>query len=881
MPERMAGQLETALPTGTVTILFTDIEGSTRLLQTLGPDAYSKLLGDHHRLIRESVLTYQGVEIKTEGDAFFVVFSRAADAIAATVQAQRSLSAADWPRGTSVAVRMGVHTGDVRISEGEYVGLDVHRAARISAVAHGGQVLLSGAVGAIVADELPEGVSLRDLGEHSLKDLDEPVHLYQLVVDGLRTDFPPPRSQSARFDLLPTALSSFVGRERELEQARELLSGTRLLTLTGPGGTGKTRLSIELARSTADDFEAGAAFVELAAISDPNLVPSTIRQTLGLAEEPGRTALETIAARVGDRDLLLVVDNFEQVAAAAAAVAELLLKAPGLTMIVTSRVALHVSGEQEFPVPPLAVPTPAVAADLARLAHTDSVALFVQRARSFRPDFTLTNENAPAVAAICARLDGLPLAIELAASRIKVLPPSALLERLTRSLDVLQSTAADRTDRQRTLRGAIDWSYNLLSAPERTLFRRLSVFVGGFRIEDAEVIAAAAGPLEVDVLDGVSTLVDNSLVRQLGELPETRFGMLETILEYGREQLAVAGELETTAEAHARRVERLIAGAEAHLTSGGDWLDRLEANIDNIRAAVTWLAAHDGQAALLAAGRLWRFWHLRGHLREGSATLTALLDDPQNNAPTAERAKALIGLAGLVYWQTEYDEARARYEQALGIARELEDERLEVEVLYSLAYVRGIEHDYAGAIHELRQAHEIYERLGDELMSTWTLEAIGMNETLAGNHAAAVPLLQDSIARFERLGETFGLRNAISVLSRVLMHLSRLDDARRLNQRVTALALSQKDLTSLSASLHDAASLAALGGELEKAAILTGAGQRIVDETGAEPPRALINRIEALPRLREAFPAARLEDLLSEGRRLSTQAAVDLALRER
>ncbi|HEV3485366.1 MAG TPA: adenylate/guanylate cyclase domain-containing protein, partial [Vicinamibacterales bacterium] len=621
-----------------MTILFTDIEGSTRLLQALGTDEYGRLLADHHRLMREAIAACQGVEIKTEGDAFFVVFVSAHDAVTAAVQAQRSLAGSDWPSGASVAVRMGIHTGHVQVTNGDYVGLDVHRAARIAAAGHGGQVLLSEATRSIVAGTLPVGVSIRDLGEHRLKDIDEPEHLCQLVIDGLRSDFPPVRALATRFNLLPAELSSFVGRETELESARALLAQTRLLTLTGPGGTGKTRLSIELARSVADDFEDGAAFVPLASISDSTLVPPTIRQTLRLSEESGRTALETLIARLEGREVLLVLDNFEQVVAAASSVAVLLAALPKLKLIVTSRVALRITGEQEFPVPPLAVPTAGDPVDLNKLTRTDSVALFVQRARAFKPDFELAEDNAEAVAAICARLDGLPLAIELAASRIKVLPPAALLDRLSKSLDLLQSTAADRTDRQRTLRGAIEWSYNLLAEPERMLFRRLAVFVGGFRLEDAEVVASAAGPLQVDVLDGVSTLVDNSLVRQLGGLDEVRFGMLETILEYGREQLAAAGELEATAEAHAHRILELVEEAEPKLTSSGEWLDRLEANLDNIRAALAWLGPHDIHEALLAAGRLWRFWHLRGHLREGAATLRGLLGEPRGRERTFARA---------------------------------------------------------------------------------------------------------------------------------------------------------------------------------------------------------------------------------------------------
>ncbi len=533
-------------PTGTVTLLFTDIEGSTRLLHDLGVETYAGLLADHHRLVRGAISSCNGVEIKTEGDSFFIVFPRASDALIAASDAQRALAAHAWPMDKPVRVRMGIHTGDVQLRDGEYVGMDVHRAARISAAAHGGQVLLSEATRLVTATEMPDGISVRDLGEHTLKDIDQPERLFQLDIFGLPVDFPPPRAMATRFDLLPTEISSFIGREHELKRAHELLDGTRLLTLTGPGGTGKTRLSIELARSVAAHFEDGVAFVPLASITDPGLVPSTVRQALGIPEQLGTAATETLIERLKDRELLIVLDNFEQVVAAAPTVSTLLEAIPGLTFVVSSRVALKVTGEQEYAVPPLSVPTDVDATDLAAVSRSDAVALFMQRARAVRPEFELTHENARAVAEICSRLDGLPLAIELAASRIKLLPPAAILERLSNRLNFLQSTGADRTDRQRTLRGAIDWSYGLLAEPERALFRRLAIFVGGWRLDEAEHVAAAAGILEEDLLDGVAALVDHSLVRRLDMDADVRFSMLETIREFGLEQLEASGEKDAT-----------------------------------------------------------------------------------------------------------------------------------------------------------------------------------------------------------------------------------------------------------------------------------------------------------------------------------------------
>ena len=826
----------TVRPTGTVTILFTDIEGSTRLLQALGPDDYGRLLADHHRLIRNAVADYKGVEIKTEGDAFFVVFPLATDALAAAAEAQLALCSHEWPTGAAVRVRMGIHTGEVRLSESEYVGIDVHRAARISAAAHGGQVLLSGVTRALVEPSLGTGLSIRDVGEHRLKDIDEPEHLYQLVIAGLVNDFPPPHALATRFDLLPAETSTFVGREDELRQAQDLLGGTRLLTLTGPGGTGKTRLAIQLARKVADRFSDGVAFVPLAPISEPGLVSSTIRQTLGLAEQQAGAAMKTLIDRLKGREVLLVLDNFEQVVAAASTVAELLEALPGLTMIVTSRIALHVTGEQEFAVPPLFVPTEADATDVASLSRSDAVALFVQRARAVRADFELTPDNARSIVEICARLDGLPLAIELAASRIKLLPVPALLERLSKSLDILQSTAADRTDRQRTLRGAIDWSYNLLEEPERALFRRLSIFVGGWRFDEATYVTTAAGTLDEDLLDGTAVLVDQSLVRRLDDAVDVQFGMLETIREFGLEQLETAGESAATGAMHADCFYALAAEAEPHLTQGREWSDRLEAEHANIRAALRWLKDHDIERCLEMCGQLWRFWQQRGHLREGARITAAVLDDPRASGRTHGRAKAQIGLGGLVYWQLNYPVARACYEDALSIAREIADAKLEVEALYSLAYVRDIEGNSDGAVRDLREAKRLYEEQGDEVMATWALETIGMVTTIAGRHEEAVPIVTEAIAEFERNGDAFGLRNALAVISRAFMHMGRLDESRAANRRSLELASSMNDVTSVSASLLDAASLFALTGHMERAAVSMGAAQKIMDDSGGQPP---------------------------------------------
>lgn len=866
------------LPSGTVTLLFTDVEGSTRLLQQVGPDDYGRLLATHHRLLREALQAHAGIEVKTEGDSFFVVFPRPTDAVEAVVRMQRELADAEWPGGAVVRVRMGLHTGEVVLAGDDYIGLDVHRAARISDAAHGGQVLMSETTRSSVDGSLPEGTGLRDMGEHRLKDIERNQHLFQLLVEGLPDEFPALRTLSLRMEILPRDTTEFIGRRAELGRASELLAGTRLLTLTGSAGTGKTRLALQLARTCSASFADGVAFVSLAAVRDPDLLAPTIRHALGLAEEAERTPLETLAQALQHRNMLLVLDNFEQLLPAASVVAELLGATEQLKVLVTSRSRLHLRGEQEFVVPPLAFPTTVQARDLRELEQSEAVALFLQRARASRPDFELTPANAGAIVEICRRLDGLPLALELAASRVKLLPPQALLARLEKRLDILQSSAADLTDRQRTLRGAIDWSHDLLDADGRAMLRRLAIFVGGWTLEAAEEVAVAAGPLSLDTFDCLSALIDHSLVRQWETSDQARFGMLEVIREYGLDQLRAAAELESTAAAHARHFAGLAAEAEAHLTSGPEWLDRLEHEHANMRAALRWLADAEPETALTMAGALWRFFHLRGHLREGAALLREILALPAAHEPSAARAKALIGLAGLVYWQTDYVTAEHCYEEALDIARRLGDGKLEVEAQYSLAYVYAIEHDWDRAVEAYSAARGLYEEQGAELGVAWATMGSGMIATLRGDHEASLPVIEDSRRRFQRLGDAWGESNAVSVAERALMQLGRLDEAFVLNRAFLELTERTQDAVSISTALLDLAALEALAGRYERAARLVGAGSRIIDDSGGQAPPELINRVDPMPALRENLDEALLQALLLEGRQLSTEQALHLAM---
>ena len=516
-------------PTGTVTFVFSDIEGSTRLLRALGDD-YPRVLAEHRELLQVAAHGHGGHVMGSEGDALFVAFPDAPSALAYAIAGQRAMAAHEWPPGHPVRVRIGIHTGEALRVGDDYVGLTLHEAARITSAANGGQMLLSGATRSLVATQLPEGVHLIDLGLHRLKDLAEPERLFQVDDPETPGPFPPPRSLDARPNNLPVQVTSFIGRA-ELAEARRLLAGAHLLTLTGPGGTGKTRLALQLAAELSDDFPDGVFFVPLDAVTDPELVPSAIVSALGL--EAGKVpSIERLLAWGREMRVLLVLDNFEQVVDAVSSVSRLLRELPQIRIVVTSRTPLRVYGEQELPVPPLGVPQPdGLTAEAA--ARSEAVRLFVERAMSAQPSFRLSEENASLVVDIVRRLDGLPLAIELAAARVRLLSVPVLRERLDRRLSLLVGGPRDRPSRQQTLRGAIDWSFDLLDEGERRLFERFGVFAGGAWLLTAETVCGPAAELGGDAFDGLTSLADKSLLRTMPDgFDEPRFALLATIREY-------------------------------------------------------------------------------------------------------------------------------------------------------------------------------------------------------------------------------------------------------------------------------------------------------------------------------------------------------------
>ena len=699
------------LPEGTVTFLFTDIEGSTRLAQRVGA-AFAELIETHRRILREAFV--EGVEISTEGDSLFVAFDDAVTAVRAAAAAQRALAVHPWPADAAVRVRMGIHTGHAVASDGNYVGLDVHRAARIAGAGHGGQVLLSGATHALVARDLPVDLAVRDLGEHRLKDLALPEHLYQLLGDGLVADFGPLTVIDERRTNLPLQLTSFIGRERQVAELTELLRSHRLATVIGTGGTGKTRLALEVAARLLSDHEDGAWLVELAPVTAPDLVVRELARSLGVQDESGRPIDETLLDFVRTKNLLLVMDNCEHlIDTVAALVANLAGAAPDLAVLSTSREALGVPGETVYQVPSMAVPPPlervrdehkSSDAWLPEVAGSEAVRLFVERAAAIAPGFSLTAENAGAVADICRRLDGIPLAIELASARVPLLSVSDIAQRLGDRFRLLTGGSRTALPRQQTLQALIDWSWDLLDEPDRERLRRLSAFVGGFTLDAATFVTDGADGDELDTLDAIGRLVDRSLVvADAGEA--TRYRLLETIRQYAGQRLLDADEASIVRERHAAFYRDLAERAAQHLY-GPDmiaWLERLDADIENLRAAYDWAFDTDFESALRIGLGLAVYWRARGMV-EGLDRLGRLADHLAAESAgvgrvpdsVALRARVLSAAANNAWMVGNAGRGQSWAERAVELARPMADAAVLADALDALALVHLFQGRTAG-----------------------------------------------------------------------------------------------------------------------------------------------------------------------------------------
>src|SRR5829696_7110232 len=742
-------------PTGTVTFLFTDIEGST-LLWERDARAMRSALARHDEILRSVIEERGGHVFKTVGDAFCAAFPSAPEALGTAIFAQRAIHDEEWEEGATIRVRVALHTGAVDEQggyyfeqRGDYFGPALNRVARLLSAGHGGQTLLSLATRELVRDALPVDAKLEDLGGRYLKDLFRPERVFQITVPDLPSDFPPLRTLESLSNNLPLQATPLVGREREVGEICERLrqEEIRLLTLTGPGGTGKTRLALQAAADLLEDFQGGVFFVSLAAITDPDLFFTEIAGALDMRESGDAPLEDVLKEYLGRRELLLVLDNVEQILSAVPLVGELLSAAPRLKLLATSRIPLSIYGEHEYAVPPLSVPDPKWLPDLGAISQYEAVRLFIERAGAAKAGFEITSENAPAVAEICVRLDGSPLAIELAAARTKLLPPKALLARLSNRLKLLTGGARDLPARQRTLRGAIEWSHDLLDEGEKTLFARLSVFAGWRTLEAREAVCDAAGDLPVDAFEGVSSLLDKSLLgREEASDEQSRFVMLETIHEYAREKLRESGEAEELGRAHAQYYLALAEEAELVGPEQAWWLERLEAEHDNLRAALNRsLEAGDSGTALRIGGAVWRFWYVRGHFSEGRRWLASGLSGGEM-APVGVRARALLGLGELALWQGDYTRAAEDLEASLTLHREAGDRKGEAYALCFLGWIASARSDFERAEGLLQESLALSRAAGTARDVGVVLNARAVLELSRGDYERAAAFQEESLS---------------------------------------------------------------------------------------------------------------------------------------
>lgn len=874
------------LPTGTVTFLFTDIEGSTRLLQRLGDRRYAEVLEEHRRLLRAAFEEEHGQEVSKHGDAFLVAFSRATEAVGAAVAAQRSLAAHPWPDGASLRVRMGLHTGEAVSAAGDYAGLDVHRASRICSVGHGGQILLSQAVADLARPFLPPGVHLRDLGNHRLKDVREPEHLLQVLHPDLQADFPPLRTLDARPNNLPIQLTSFIGREREMAEVKRLLSVSRLVTLTGSGGAGKTRLALQVAAEILDGYPDGVWLAEFAPITDPALVPKTVASAMSVPEQPGRDIANTLVEALRPRTVLLVLDNCEHLLAACRNLAATLLRScPQVHILATSREGLGVPGETLWRVPSLSGP-----ADLGRLPPPeelvlyDAVRLFADRAIAGVPGFTLTSKNASTVVQVCRRLDGIPLAIELAAARMTVLTAEQVAARLDDRFRLLTGGSPAVLPRHQTLGAAIDWSYDLLTEPERAMLRRLSVFAGGCTLEAAEAVCAGGIVRTEAVLDLLTSLVGKSLLVADTRHTDARYQLLETVRQYGLSRLLDSGEAE---EVRRRHRDWFVALAEEAWPvyfgpRAPSLAQQLEAEHDNLRAAVEWNRVQkDGaEAGLRLAGGLWWFLVKRSHWSEAREWLDGALSRSAE-APAAVLPRALAGAALLARNRGDLALAAKLATSGLAISRELGDREGAVNNLFHLGIVATAQGEAERATALYEEGLEISQEIGTTWFSGLVLGGLGSAAALLGDRKRAMALHTESLAAFRRTGDMWGIAYALANIATEACDSQ--DYGWAFASIVESLTICKElgDRWLGAACLEEMAEVASAHKQNERAVRFLGAAEALRETLGWRPsPVAQADHDKLAASICAALGNATFETAWAEGRAMTLEHAIEYALAE-
>ena len=907
----------------TLTFLFTDIEGSTALLGRLGDDGYAQVLAGHHALIRSALAAHDGREVDTQGDAFFAVFSSPRACMAAVLQMQQAMEAHAWPGGEQVRVRMGIHCGEAARTATGLVGLEVHRAARVAAVAYGGQVLVSEAAAVLVRDWLPPGASLADLGVHRLKDLGRPERIFQLQAAGLQAGFRPLRSlgNPALRNNLPAQLARFIGRDQEVAELRVLVESSRLVTLTGAGGSGKTRLGLQVAAGLLDGSGDGVWLVELAAVSEEDAVASAICGALGIAAQPGRLALDTLLDALAPQDMLIVLDNCEHLIGGCAKAADAVLRrCPGVHLMATSREPLGIGGETVYPVPPLSLPGPGDS-DLAAAMSCDAVALFADRARAQGARLPVDEQTAPLVVSICRRLDGLPLAIELAAARLRSLSLRGLADRLDQRFRLLTGGSRTGLPRQQTLRATVEWSYWLLHGAEQQLLGRLSVFAEGFDLDAAEAVCGFGGIEVFEVAGLLGSLVDKSLVVAEPAGEALRYRLLETIRQFAAEQLAQAGgdEAAAAAAAHCAHYLSVAETAALHLTGPdqGSWLARLDTDQANLRRAAGHAASRPGGTVqVLRLGvALRRYWRVRHRGEEALALLRPVLDRPAARADPELFAAAVLTAAIAARF---FDIAVALQlgDQAVTLARQLDTSRLLIESLAALSSFCFLAGEPERGLSSGQEAVERARQLGDDVLLGESLTAY----LLCGDFtdlAHAGPLLSEALACTQRSGDhlyaSFLTNNAAMLALRagdipaaraylqqaaqalraigneedphlsvnlglILRQDNDLDAARSSFEAGLRMSRRNGDRFGIAYASLGLACLAADTGGWHRAAVLHGIAQAFLDRTGQpwQEPEARY-RQDSLDQVRGRLGHEQFERAYASGMTLRSAEALDLA----
>jgi predicted ATPase/class 3 adenylate cyclase len=929
-----------ATEAGLSTFLFTDIEGSTRLWEHHA-EAMGLALSLHDRILREAVAATGGTIVKTTGDGMLAVFRDPVDALEAALQAQRGLRDGAWGAIGPLRVRMALHTGTAEARDGDYFGPALNRVARILAIGHGGQILCSAVVGVLARDRLPAGVELIDLGSHRLRDLDRTEQVFQVVVGDLQASFPPLRSLSTRRSNLPAQLTSFVGRDRELAEVAALVARHRLVTLIGTGGTGKTRLMLEVAERVADRFADGAWLAELAPLSDPAQIASEIGRGLGVPEEPGQPAIRTISAFLAGKDLLLLLDNAEHLVDGVASVAEQLLgAAPGVRILATSREALAVPGESVYQVQSLTCPaapvhglvtTDLASPDITGIAGTEAVRLFVDRANGVAPEFAIDRSNVAAVVEICRRLDGIPLAIELAAARVSAMSPEDIAKRLGDRFRLLAGGRRTAVPRQQTLHALIDWSWDLLTEDDRRLLRRLAVFAGGWTADLAAHVVGDDAEDSVDLadlVDGLSRLVDRSLVL-VDRGQTTRYRMLETIRQYARERLVQSGEAMAVADRHFAAFKALAEEAEPELRGPAmaDWLDRLDIEADNLGAALEWGLESSPWAAVEMATALMAYWSARVASSDNEARVIAAIEIarsrtlgvPDASAAEQDVAARLLGESARIWamagrpdlglpwaedavklaWASGSVQAQMAVAGGLGISYAFTGRGAEVQEIFKRAadladttgtwWVISMATAFGGAVvfqNEpevgealVRQGEEAANRSGNPYLIGATAMARGRILGFAHRPDEAAAAFQRSIDRFNEIGDTRFALAARSDMGHALRRGGRLEEALAVYRDTISGWVHLGNRGAVANQLENVAYVAIERAELDRAARLLGAAEAIRETAASkmafdEEPEFR----EYVDRLRATLPASQLAAAWSAGRAMSLMEAANLGV---